>query len=451
MKKKASKRWVVLTAVTAVLLAVCIVAIPVTNAFSSVISVALNAKTQEVIPDPEATVHFTSNYDNEEDLVAFEKELCESIEAEGAALLLNNDNTLPLAEGTKFTTFSQSSYNLMYGGTGSGQVSAEDAVTLKEALEDAFGEGTVNPAQWDFYANCGYARVNADTTGGNQAQYRINEVPWSEYTQDLQDTWPEYGDVALVVLARSGGEGADLPSGLPELEPYMTDGDYLQLCQEEIDMLTNLQQLKEQGVFKKIVVLLNSSNTLQLDFLDSYGIDAALWIGDVGMTGINGVADILAGNVAGGIASDEPVVLVLFGDHKPWGGNGNSAYAGIGADFDLSTLEGFYEYYSTPYLIWANSAAKEALDRDFQGEGGDFSPCFLMNELFEQCGWTGPAFLQYAEEIRSLTPLVHSQGLYLTPDGELTDDLPQEVADRLLEYQWVEYYREHKVVPTDGT
>ena len=242
MKKKASKRWVTLTAVTAVLLAVCIVAIPVTNAFSSVISVALNAKTQEVIPDPEATVHFTSNYDNEEDLVAFEKELCESIEAEGAALLLNNDNTLPLAEGTKFTTFSQSSYDLMYGGTGSGQVSAEDAVTLKEALEDAFGEGTVNPDQWDFYANCGYARVNADTTGGNQAQYRINEVPWSEYTQDLQDTWPEYGDVALVVLARSGGEGADLPSGLPELEPYMTDGDYLQLCQEEIDMLTNLQQ-----------------------------------------------------------------------------------------------------------------------------------------------------------------------------------------------------------------
>ena len=27
----------------------------------------------------------------------------------------------------------------------------------------------------------------------------------------------------------------------------------------------------------------------------------------------------------------------------------------------------------------------------------------------------------------------------------------REVADRLLEYQWVEYYREHKVVPTDGT
>ena len=337
MKKKASKRWVVLTAVTAVLLAVCIVAIPVTNAFSSVISVALNAKTQEVIPDPEATVHFTSNYDNEEDLVAFEKELCESIEEEGAALLLNNDNTLPLAESTKFTTFSQSSYNLMYGGTGSGQVSAEDAVTLKEALEDAFGEGTVNPDQWDFYANCGYARVNADTTGGNQAQYRINEVPWSEYTQDLQDTWPEYGDVALVVLARSGGEGADLPSGLPELEPYMTDGDYLQLCQEEIDMLTNLQQLKEQGVFKKIVVLLNSSNTLQLDFLDSYGIDAALWIGDVGMTGINGVADILAGNVN---PSGRIVDTFLKDNHSsPAMQNFGAFNYTNGADYDVATAQ----------------------------------------------------------------------------------------------------------------
>ena len=297
MKKKASKLWVALTAVTAVLLAVAIAAIPITNAFSSVISVALNAKTQEVIPDPEAEIQFTSSFDSEEELVEYEKQLCESIEAEGAALLVNRDNALPLAEGTRFTTFSQSSYNLLYGGTGSGQVSAEDAVTLKDALEDVFGADTVNPDQWDFYANCGYARVNADTTGGNKSQYRINEVPWSEYSDELRNTWSEYGDVALVVLARSGGEGADLPSGLPELESYMTDGDYLQLCKEEIDMLTNLQALKEQGVFKKIVVLLNSSNPLQLDFLDSYGIDAVLWIGDVGMTGINGVADVLAGNV----------------------------------------------------------------------------------------------------------------------------------------------------------
>ena len=202
MKKKASKRWVVLTAVTAVLLAVCIVAIPVTNAFSSVISVALNAKTQEVIPDPEATVHFTSNYDNEEDLVAFEKELCESIEAEGAALLLNNDNTLPLAEGTKFTTFSQSSYNLMYGGTGSGQVSAEDAVTLKEALptvggveifvrteawERAFPQ-TGDLPQWTYEGYVPLSQEAADLYGAAIPFLRAELEEWSREGSGSLDT-----------------------------------------------------------------------------------------------------------------------------------------------------------------------------------------------------------------------------------------------------------------------
>lgn len=297
MKKKGSKLWTILTAVFSVLLVICIVAIPVTSALATSINIALKADTQKIIPDPDANIYFWSNYDSEDDLVAFERQLCRDIEAEGAALLVNKDNSLPLAAGTKFTPFSQASYNLLYGGTGSGQVSAEDAVTLKDAFEEVFGAGTVNPDQWSFYSTCGYARVNADTTGGNQTQYRINEVPWEKYTDSVKNSWNNYGDVALVVLARSGGEGADLPSGNAALTDYMTDGDYLRLCKEEIEMFENLEQLKNQGVFKKIVVLLNSSNSLQLDFVDNYGIDAVMWIGDVGMTGILGVADLLAGNV----------------------------------------------------------------------------------------------------------------------------------------------------------
>ena len=297
MKNNANNLWKVITIVMAVLLVISIAAIPITNAFATVINVSLGATTQEIIPDPDAEIYFWTNYENEEDLVAYEKELCATVEGEGAALLINRDNTLPLAEGTKITPFSQSSFNLMYGGTGSGQVKADDAVSLKLALEASFGEGTVNPDQWKFYATCGYKRVNADTTGGSQEQYRINEVPWDKYTDALKGTWTNYGDVALVVLARSGGEGADLPSGNAALVDYMTDGDYLRLCKEEIEMFENLEQLKKDGTFKKIVVLLNSSNALQLDFVDDYGIDAVLWIGDVGMTGINAVADILVGKI----------------------------------------------------------------------------------------------------------------------------------------------------------
>lgn len=138
---------------------------------------------------------------------------------------------------------------------------------------------------------------------------------------------------------------------------------------------------------------------------------------------------------------DRPVVLVLFGDHKPWGGNGNSAYADMGLTFDLGTLQGFYDYYATPYLIWANSAAKEVLDSDFTGSGGDFSPCFLMPKVFDLCGWTGPAFMQLARQVREVTPLVHERGLYLY-DGQITDALPQEQQDFVTRFLWAEYWRE---------
>lgn len=65
MKKKGSKLWTVLTAVFAVLLVVCIIAIPVTNGLSTSINIALKADTQKIIPDPDATIYFWSNYDSE--------------------------------------------------------------------------------------------------------------------------------------------------------------------------------------------------------------------------------------------------------------------------------------------------------------------------------------------------------------------------------------------------
>lgn len=164
--------------------------------------------------------------------------------------------------------------------------------------------------------------------------------------------------------------------------------------------------------------------------------------------GISMTISALTGMVHDLEEMDEPVVLVLFGDHKPWGGNGNSAYSGIEADFSLSDLDSFYEYYSTPYLIWANSSAKEVLDNDFEGDGGDFSPCFLMQELFDQCGWTGPSYLQFTRDVRQATPLVHQQGLYLDRYGQLTDTLNEDQEELIRDLFFVQYYRQHKIEPT---
>lgn len=142
---------------------------------------------------------------------------------------------------------------------------------------------------------------------------------------------------------------------------------------------------------------------------------------------------------------DEPVILVLFGDHKPWGGNGNSAYAELGANFDMSTAEGFYQYYSTPYIIWANPAAREVLGNEFVGEGGDFSPAFLMTKVFDLAGWEGPGFMQMGRKVREITPLVHVRNLYWQ-DG-LTDTLPPEDAAVLNKFLCAQYYRETVVEP----
>ena len=144
-------------------------------------------------------------------------------------------------------------------------------------------------------------------------------------------------------------------------------------------------------------------------------------------------------------ARDEPVVLVLFGDHKPWMGNGSSVYAEMGVSLDVSTQEGFYNYFSTPYLIYANKAAKESLGQDFRGDGGDISPCFLMDKLFFECGWTGDGFMQLQRETRAVTPLMHEDG-YRMVDGSITLDVPDDVAEVCRRYLCAQYYREQHFV-----
>ena len=140
-------------------------------------------------------------------------------------------------------------------------------------------------------------------------------------------------------------------------------------------------------------------------------------------------------------ARDMPVVLVVFGDHKPWLGNDEAVYEELGVNRDPATLDGFYNYYSTPYLIWANGAAKAALGCDFTGAGRDCSPCFLMAELFDLCSWEGPGFLALSREMRAYTPLLHETDLYLE-NGALTQTLSPEAEAFYRRYRCAEYRRE---------
>jgi len=198
----------------------------------------------------------------------------------------------------------------MYGGTGSGSVDTSKAPNFKQALEDQGIQ--VNSTLWDLYSSDdmmkNYSRITpaaiSDTLEAN-TQYAVNEAPWSKLSS-AESSFADYGDAAIVVFSRSGGEGADLPSGENGtndswIKGQEGDGNYLALSAEEKELLQNLKTLKDNGTFKKIIVLINSSNAIEMDFLnpeicgEDYGIDSAMWIGDVGQTGINGVAQLLAG------------------------------------------------------------------------------------------------------------------------------------------------------------
>lgn len=136
---------------------------------------------------------------------------------------------------------------------------------------------------------------------------------------------------------------------------------------------------------------------------------------------------------------EEPVVIVLWGDHNPWLGDGNSVYKAAGIDLDVSTEAGFRNYYTTRYLIWANDAAKKVLGGDFIGKGPDLAPCFLMNEVFRLCGWDGPAYLQATQQVSEAVPVPHATGLYFE-NGVLTDTLTPEGNALVQDYQSLQYY-----------
>lgn len=135
---------------------------------------------------------------------------------------------------------------------------------------------------------------------------------------------------------------------------------------------------------------------------------------------------------------DEPIIFILFGDHNPWLGDNNSVYEMLGIDLNLDTSEGAKNYYQTPYVIYANSAAKEMYGKNFSEQGNTVSPMFLMNELFDYIGMEGSAYLNYLHDVKKEYNIMNP--VYTGNDDELV--LTTDVGDDpiLTNQKQVEYY-----------
>ena len=302
MKKKKTL-WSVLTGVCALLLAVSAIGGPIANQYATIIDMVLGTKSSETITT-EGIVYFTPDYEDAAAQQKAAKDVCIAIEEGGAVLMLNRGDALPLDEGAKVTLLSVGSVDFIYGGTGSANTNSSDSSTLKQALEnDGF---QVNATMWDFYLNGNgknYRRAKASGALNNfifdNTGYKINEAPLSAYSEKEWDSVKEYGDAAIVVLGRLCGEGNDLPF----FNAGDGNGNILHLSDEEQALLGKAAELKAAGTVKKIVILLNGSNALEMDFLDpvlcgkDYGVDAVMWVGEVGTHGIEAIGDLLNGKV----------------------------------------------------------------------------------------------------------------------------------------------------------
>lgn len=304
--RKARRPWKFLTLLSGPLAVLFTVILIVVTMFDNTIALFVGGTFWKLENEDKGAIYYEEDFESEKERTKAGAKLVKQVEAEGAALLTNEDDALPLSKGAKVSLFSTSSVNIVYGGTGSANVDTTKCDNLKTALEKA--DFKVNETLWDFYETGGasiYTREDAGATAQDSASSdettstfgmaEIVEAPWDIYTKEVLKSVEKYGDAAIVVLSRIGGEGADC-----YFDHNLGEGrNYLALNEDEKSMMAGIKKLKDEGRVDKIIVLINTSNALQVDFLkdNKYDVDAALWIGGVGATGINAVAEILNGTI----------------------------------------------------------------------------------------------------------------------------------------------------------
>ena len=148
-------------------------------------------------------------------------------------------------------------------------------LSLLEGLENAGFE--VNGELVDFYKNF---REICPTVGMWGQDWTIPEPTIEEYDEaGIFESAKEYSDTAVVVISRSGGEGADLPTSLdPEVEDTFEAGDAfgasgLRISDQKDDLdaskhfleLTNREQAMLDRVaadYEDIIVVVNAANAM---------------------------------------------------------------------------------------------------------------------------------------------------------------------------------------------
>ncbi|PWT28976.1 glycoside hydrolase family 3 protein [Butyrivibrio fibrisolvens] len=203
-------------------------------------------------------------------------------------VVLENDGALPLGkEERTIVLYGSGARNTVKGGTGSGDVNSREVVNIYEGLK-AEGFNILSDDWLDRYDKTLEDATNAYMADINEkaAKQHVPPImimfstpfvaPDEELITQVKDA-----DIAIYVISRNSGEGADR---------YDVKKDY-ELDDNEVK---NIQFLAAN--YKKTIVLLNTGGVIDTKVLrNTDGINAVMIAGQMGNIGGNIVSDVLTG------------------------------------------------------------------------------------------------------------------------------------------------------------
>ncbi len=257
--------------------------------------------------------------------------LQEQIQGEGTVLVKNEDESgnaiLPLSKTDvpQVNVFGWAATDWVLSGSGSGQVKRDGSTDLLGALT-AYGinynQDLINMYE-AFRPNREFS-INGSHTGNETAgnpgssgslhsfNYEFSRLyepsidDRTTYTTTILEGAKNYSDTAIVVIGRVSGESNDSPAvqykqgaGKSAATGMLADSKidktrtYLEISTEEEALLNYVAEN-----YENVIVLVNSTNVMELGFMDDIaGLDACLIVGTTGTSGANAIPKILYGDI----------------------------------------------------------------------------------------------------------------------------------------------------------
>jgi beta-glucosidase len=221
-------------------------------------------------------------FSNKPDLKAH-AQVARKAAGEAIVLLRNENAALPLKGNEKVALYGVSSIDFVAGGTGSGDVNKAYVVNMVDGMQNA--GFTLDKSLVDFYtAYKAYDAAQTAVAGSAMSWFSRRKLSEVAIPENGINNQARANDVAVVVLGRNAGEGAD--------RKMMDD---FELTSVERELLQRVSSTYH-ALGKKVIVVLNVGGVIETNSWKNL-VDAIVLPWSPGQEGANAVADVLTGKV----------------------------------------------------------------------------------------------------------------------------------------------------------